>query len=69
MLLVLLVLMIGRVCGVLQVTPEVLRELDLAAARGQKGAAAPLAALQPAAVGQHVAEDVRNLPPVPMDDE
>lgn len=56
----------------LQVSPEVVRELDHGVARDAKGTAASAAqamAVDATKVGQHVAEDVRNMPPVLMMDE
>jgi hypothetical protein len=67
-----------------KVSPEVLRELEQAVPR-DTAAAAAVAGVVPAAaaaarggrdkisvesrVGQHVTEDLKNLPPVPMMDE
>ena len=59
-------------CGfdwLLQVTPEVLRELDHAASREKKGSEQAQAMQMDTQVGQHVVEDIRNLPPVPMLDD
>jgi hypothetical protein len=70
--------------SVLQVSPEVVRELEQAVPRDAKGAAAAANGAAAAAaavvggrqriavesrVGQHVSEDVFNMPPVPMMDE
>jgi hypothetical protein len=52
-----------------QVTPEVLRELDHAVSREKKDAEQAQAMQMDTQVGQHVVEDVRNLPPVPMLDD
>ncbi|KIY92593.1 hypothetical protein MNEG_15371, partial [Monoraphidium neglectum] len=53
-----------------QVTPEVLRELDHSAPREQRRAERQRQEeAAAAAVGKHVQEDVRNLPPVPMLDD
>lgn len=53
----------------LQVSPEVLRELDHGAARDNRGSGAAQAMQVEFVVGKHVVEDVRNLPPVPMMDD
>jgi Na+-transporting methylmalonyl-CoA/oxaloacetate decarboxylase gamma subunit len=85
----LLLLLLLLVYCVLQVSPEVVRELEQALPRDAKGAAAAAAHGAAAAaaavvasgaggrqriavesrVGQHVSEDVFNMPPVPMMDE
>lgn len=65
-----------------KVSPEVLRELEQAVPRDTAAAAAAVAGVVPAAagggrdkitvesrIGQHVTEDLKNLPPVPMMDE
>ena len=56
-----------------QVSPEIVRELDHGKGRGKAGVGAAsglggVGALQPQ-VGKHVAEQLRNMPPVPMMDE
>ncbi len=53
-----------------QVSPEVVRELDHSAGRGQGKRLEGAAAMEvQSTVGVHVMEDLRNLPPVPMADD
>lgn len=61
-------------CCVVQVSPEITRELDHGVARDKRGPGAQAAvamdvSLWNSHVGQHVAEDPRRMPPVLMMDE
>ncbi|KAK9863174.1 hypothetical protein WJX84_011381 [Apatococcus fuscideae] len=52
-----------------QVSPEILRELDAAKPKRDKGTSIQAMELVPAVVPKAGAENLRDLPPVPMDDE
>eukprot|EP00951_Prasinocladus_malaysianus_P045009 scaffold591418_cov42-Prasinocladus_malaysianus.AAC.1 len=55
-------------CAALQVTPEIIRELDHSRNRGEKGDAPSSMEVQ-SLVGQHAAEDPNDMPPVLMMEE